>query len=140
VTPLDQSTLASVVSAAISRLAAAGVSQDALSALSSATYNVGDLGGTTLAQTDVASRSVTVSANAAGWGWYTGTNDSAFVNGRALAGTPAATEEDLLTTVLHEMTHLAGYNDLVGDPFSNDLLTQMLPTGVRRVDNAAAYF
>jgi hypothetical protein len=130
---LDQATLNSVVTAALGRLAAAGVSPAVLTQLAAAHYVVGDTGGA-LALTDVGSGTVIVSAGAAGSGWYTDPSDGAFVNGRALPGSAAASEFDLLTAVLHEMSHLRGWGELNGDPFSANLLTELLPAGVRRTD------
>jgi hypothetical protein len=68
----------------------------------------------------VAARRVTLSADAAGHGWFadgTPLADEEFAPGGpgsplvALPGSPAAGKEDLLTAVLHEMGHLAGSPD-----------------------------
>jgi hypothetical protein len=68
----------------------------------------------------VAARRVTLSADAAGHGWFadgTPLADEEFAPGSpgsplvALPGSPAAGKEDLLTALLHEMGHLAGRPD-----------------------------
>ena len=46
----------------------------------------------------------------------------------ARKGTSAATRVDLLTTVMHEMGLVLGYDDIAAD----GLMNGMLPTGVRR--------
>jgi hypothetical protein len=52
----------------------------------------------------------------------------------ALPGSPAASKVDLLTTVLHEMGHLAGRPDVssAGNPL--DLMADSLAPGTRRTD------
>jgi hypothetical protein len=122
-----------VVAAALSRLAAAGVAPDVLAQLASARYTVGDTGGA-LALADVANDSVVVSPGAAGLGWYTDPSDAAFVGGRAAPGSAAAREYDLLTVVLHEMSHLRGWGEVQADPSSADLRAEWLPAGLRRTE------
>ena len=84
--------------------------------------------------TDVNSRSVTVDADAAGYGWNTDLSDAAFSGGRALPTSSAAGKEDLLTVVLHEMSHLVGWGEAQGSPYGANLLTELLAPGVRRTD------
>jgi hypothetical protein len=57
----------------------------------------------------------------------------------ALSG-PAADKEDLLTTVLHEMGHLAGRSDVDSTGHALDLMADTLPLGTRRVAALDAVF
>ena len=72
-----------------------------------------DLAGLRLAVT--AGNTILVDDNAAGYGWYVGTTDEAFVATgaegvlAALADSGAADRMDLLTVVMHEMGHLLGH-------------------------------
>jgi VCBS repeat-containing protein len=118
--PLSADQLQAAVSAALARLSAAGIDPALLSALSSAQYDVAALPPGVLGLTDVAARHVTISADAAGYGWFADASagsDAAFAPGVpgsplvALPGSLAAGKEDLLTAVLHEMGHLAGRAD-----------------------------
>jgi large repetitive protein len=58
----------------------------------------------------------------------------------AIPTTPAAGHMDLLTVVLHEMGHVAGFGDLstVGHP--NNLMDATLAPGLRRTDALDAIF
>jgi hypothetical protein len=118
--PLGQGQLQAAVAGALARLAAAGADPGLLASLASASYGVAALPPGVLGLTDVAGRHVLVSADAAGHGWFadgTPLADEEFAPGGpgsplvALPGSPAAGKEDLLTTVLHEMGHLAGRPD-----------------------------
>ena len=75
--------------------------------------------------------------DAAGYGWFvdpTPADDTEFVkllgSGSLAAqkGTSAATRVDLLTTVMHEMGHVLGYDDTSSDGLMNGIL----PIGIRR--------
>jgi hypothetical protein len=60
----------------------------------------------------------------------------------ALAGSPAASGIDLLTTVLHEMAHIAGRVDLDPAQANDGLMSEVLGAGHRRVqalDQVFAY-
>jgi hypothetical protein len=118
--PLGQDQLRSAVAGALARLSAAGADPGLLQALGSAGFDVADLPPGVLGETDAAARHVLLSADAAGHGWFvdaTPGQDEEFTPGGpgsplvALPGSPAAGKEDLLTTVLHEMGHLAGSPD-----------------------------
>jgi CSLREA domain-containing protein len=118
--PLSPDELQSAVAGALARLSAAGVDAGLLGSLGSANFDVGDLPPGVLGETDVATHQVIISADAAGHGWFvdpTPGQDEAFAPGGpgsplvALPGSPAAGREDLLTTILHEMGHLAGSPD-----------------------------
>jgi hypothetical protein len=64
-------------------------------------------------------------ATADGYGW--------FLNPTA---SPAASQVDLLTVVMHEMGHALGLPDIT-TPGSTDLMTQALATGLRRSPSLA---
>jgi hypothetical protein len=118
--PLSADQLQAAVSGALARLSAAGADPGLVQALGSASYGVGQLPPGVLGETDVATRQVLLSADAAGYGWFvdgTPLQDEEFAPGApgsplvALPGSAAAGKEDLLTAVLHEMGHLAGSPD-----------------------------
>jgi hypothetical protein len=131
---LSADQLQSAVAGALARLGAAGVDPSLIQSLGSASFAVGDLPAGVLGETDVASRRVTISADAAGHGWFvdaTPLADEEFAPGSplvALPGSPAAGKEDLLTAVLHEMGHLAGSPD--GD---SGLMAGALGLGTRNL-------
>jgi hypothetical protein len=141
--PLSGQQLQATVDAALSRLQAAGVPPAVVNQLAAATYVVAPLGGGYLGLTDVATDTVEISANAAGYGWFvdaTPLRDEEFSPGApgsplvALPGGPAAGQMDLLTVVLHEMGHLAGRPDVGAQGHADDLMAETLAPGTRRVD------
>jgi hypothetical protein len=135
--PLGQDQLQAAVSAALARLAAAGVDPGLLQTLGSARFAVGRLPDGVLGQTDVAADQVLLSADAAGYGWFvdpTPGQDEEFAPGSPLVappGSPAAGKMDLLTAVLHEMGHLAGSPDEGAASRPGDLMADMLAPGAR---------
>jgi hypothetical protein len=64
---------------------------------------------------------VTLSPDAAGWGWYSG-----------LAPNVPANQMDLLTVVEHEFGHELGLGDVDPVTHPGDIMDATLPTGVRR--------
>jgi hypothetical protein len=115
---LSTAQLQEAVSAALSLLQQAGVDPLLIAKLASADYEVGTLPGALLGVTTPDGR-IIVSSNAASYGW-------------SGLGSPSAGQMDLLTVVLHEMTHLAGQSDQPGSGSSSNLLADTLATGVRR--------
>jgi hypothetical protein len=90
---------------------------------------------------------VEISPNAAGYGWFMeamAAQDEEFRPGPpggtagtpqvAVPGGPAAARMDLLTVVLHEMGHLAGRADVGASGQVDDLMSETLTPGTRRVD------
>ena len=82
-------------------------------------------------------KTILIDRDAAGYGWFidpTPADDSEFANLvaphtlAAQAGSPAANRVDLLTTVMHELGHVLGYND----DATGDLMNGTLSLGVRR--------
>ncbi len=103
-----------------------------------------DLAGLRLAVT--AGNTILVDANAAGYGWYVGTTDEAFVATgaegvlAALADSEAADRMDLLTVVMHEMGHLLGHGHDAEGLMQPTLRagTRLQPTGDQAAEAYAA--
>jgi hypothetical protein len=118
-----------VVDAALTRLGAAGVGPALVARLASAEYVVGAVPWGDLGVAYVGENRVVLSPNAAGHGW--------FLDPTSLKGV-AAGRMDLLTTVLHEMGHLAGLPDRDGP--SDDLMFDTLAPGVGKTQALDAVF
>ncbi len=110
------------------------------SVLSGVSFHIGQLPAGLAGQT--AGKSITLSADGAGWGWFvdaTPTADEEFTpdateqNLRATAGTAAAGKLDLLTVLIHELGHVLGAQDLVR---AEDVMSGHLEAGVRRLPTA----
>jgi hypothetical protein len=134
---ISNAELQSTVQEALALLHADGISPALLQSLASATYTLAELPPGVLGETFVQSNTVEISADAAGYGWYVDStsDDPAFgADGTAAADSPAARHEDLLTTVLHEMGHLAGQADVAYATTGSNLMDTVLPLGTRRLD------
>jgi hypothetical protein len=106
--------LQSAVAAALARVSAAGAGPALLARLASAEYDVGALPPGVLGLAEVGANRVTISADAAGYGWS--------ADGGSM---------DLSTAVLHEMGHLAGLADEGAAGLSGDLMADTLAPGAR---------
>jgi hypothetical protein len=112
--PLTPGDLADVVPAAIDFWQAAGLTAGQLALLEDAEYRIADLSGLRLGE--AGSGSVTIDADAAGYGWFIDATPAVseefnMVEGGVLVARRESAAEgrmDLLTTVLHEMGHLLG--------------------------------
>ena len=113
--PLTEAQLQPIVVEAERRLTAATGIQVA-AAMTGVSVEIGDLPGKTLGE--AAPNAIYIDRTAAGYGWFvdsTPADDSEFTDAlgpyalAAPSGSPAANRVDLLTTVMHEMTHLLGY-------------------------------
>ena len=131
---LANSQLAPIASAAISRLESRLGSQvDAT--LAGVSIKVANLAPGMLGET--AGNTIWIDDNGAGYGWFvdpTPGDDAEFsqVSATDLAarpGSPAANHADLLTTVMHEMGHVLGFDHST----SPDLMYPTLPLGERRL-------
>ena len=135
VSALTKTQLQPIIVEAERRLTAATGIQVA-AAMTGVSIQIGDLPGKTLGE--AAANAIYIDRTAAGYGWFvdpTPGDDSEFTDSlgpyalAAPSGTPAANRVDLLTTVMHEMTHLLGY----GHSDSLDLMNPTLPLGERRL-------
>ncbi|WOH82240.1 cadherin domain-containing protein [Bradyrhizobium sp. BEA-2-5] len=145
-THLTQSQLDSVVSAAITQWAKAGVDADQLAALHAVTFSVADLAGQVVGLESAGH--ITIDADAAGHGWFvdsTPFDNFEFTHALNASGsdlqtdssTAAAGHLDLLTAVVHELGHVLGLPDLTSSSDVNDLMYISLADGERRLPTAA---
>ncbi|SPP66892.1 hypothetical protein NITLEN_90147 [Nitrospira lenta] len=136
---LTSAQLAPIVQEAQARWVRTGLTLDQQTVLASLTWQIADLEGATLGLTN--GTTVRLDATAAGYGWFldvTPKDNAEFHFVRGLAqwiadgSSPAAGHMDLLTTVMHEMGHVLGYDDQQAQSHRATLMTEALPTGVRR--------
>jgi VCBS repeat-containing protein len=140
---LTMTELTPIVQAALGRWAAAGLSAEQMAVLHHVTFDVADL--STLYVGSSTAGHVTLDLDAAGNGWFvdpTPGDDTEF--GHAAGSTHLVTDPteapaghmDLLTTVMHEMGHQIGLDDLYSAQDSGDLMYGYLVTGERRLPGA----
>ena len=127
VTELSEQALAPIVDAAITRWAEALAGDAAkLALLESLDVQVAQFDGLTLGLAD--GTTILIDADAAGWGWYVDADpldDTEFVT----AGGKDDGRMDLLTTVMHEIGHVLGYEHTASD--TEDLMNESLDAGER---------
>jgi hypothetical protein len=142
VTELTSDDVNKVLNAAIDRLSAAlSLGASSIATLRAATIQIEDLPVLELGLT--VGSSITLSSNAAGWGWFvdsTPYDDSEFrqptADGMvAPAGSPASGSMDLLTVVMHELAHLLGYSDTAS---GSGLMSATLNSATRLAPPVAA--
>lgn len=145
--PLNEAQLHVAVQGALARLRANGVAPNVLAVLSSIHFTVGTLSGSELAMSHVITHQVVVSATAAGFGWFvdqTPLQDQEFtsVGGAQIAknNSPVAGHMDLLTVLLHEMGHFAGWTELDPILHPDALMALTLAAGTRRTHDLDAVF
>ncbi len=135
-TAISEAALKPLVSEALARWAASGLSASSMSVLSSVHVAVRDLPGSTLALAD--GNTIYIDRDAAGHGWFVDSTPAQDEEFAAVAGSPqlqavdprAVDRIDLLSVVEHELGHVAGFEDL--DPSVETLMGGFLNTGVRR--------
>jgi hypothetical protein len=147
---LTQVQLDTILSAAIARWEAAGLTAEQDAYLHNVTFTVADMSGMFLGQ--AIAGHISIDSNAAGYGWYVDANpadDVEFASGGGTrlvtdaTGTPAG-HIDLLTTVMHELGHQLGLSDSYALADRDSLMYGYLVTGERRLpgehqaDNAIA--
>ena len=127
---LSQAELDATVAAAEARWAEAGLTASQLETLQGLSFEIADLEGAALGA--IRGSQVQIDVNAAGHGWYldaTPFDDGEFIGGDGIEAM------DLLTTVMHEMGHSLGLEDLYGAADADDLMYALLETGERRSPN-----
>jgi ELWxxDGT repeat protein len=132
--------VAPLLDAALTRWADAGLSAAAIERLRTVNLVVTDLAGAALGK--VVGNTIYIDQNAAGHGWFvdlTPNDDVEYVadqaTGQLSAVAPAAADAmDLLTTLSHELGHLAGLDDR---STTDSLMGGVLGTGQRREPGAA---
>lgn len=131
--------LSPIVEEAKASWIASGLTAEQAATLSSTQFTITDLDGAIIGLTD--GTSVLIDRTAAGHEWFIDPtpHDNAefhFVRGLAEwiadAHSQAFSRMDLLTTVMHELGHVLGYGDQQTQRHSANLMTETLPTGVRR--------
>ncbi|MEY2512568.1 MAG: hypothetical protein QOE26_3331, partial [Verrucomicrobiota bacterium] len=137
---LRQADLDSIVSTAIARWEATGLSDQQRAALRSLKFEVANLPSIYLGEADA--NRIRVSTNAAGNGWFidaSAKSDAFFGKNRSTSrgytddqGAPAG-HLDLLTTILHEMGHAIGLPDTYSEKDRDSLMYGYLTKGERRL-------
>jgi len=134
--------LAPVAQEAVALWAASGLSPAQVADLQTVQYQIVTPPEGVLGWTVPGSPVVTLSATAAGYGWFLDVSladSSAFEllttpqELQAAPGSPAYGHMDLLTVVEHELGHVLGLGDLDPQAVPHDLMTETLATGVRRL-------
>lgn len=132
---LTDAQLQPIIAEAEKRLTAATGVQVA-AAMANVSVKIADLPANMLGE--AAGNTIYISPNAAGYGWFVDTtpaDDAEFTTSlgpyalSAASGSDVACRVDLLTTVMHEMTHLLGYEHAD----SLDLMAPALALGERRL-------
>jgi PhoPQ-activated pathogenicity-related protein len=132
---LQQAVLAPIVSAAVARWTAAGLSPEQAELLESVSFTIADLPDQVVGQ--ASGLTITLDVNAAGFGWFIDTtpfDDAEFSVGSdagvLYAEDPAvAGRIDLLTTIMHELGHVLGLDD---SSTTSELMHEALEPGVRK--------
>jgi hypothetical protein len=120
-TRLTQSMLNPIVTVAIAKLNEVGLRRELFANVQ---LTVADLSGATLGL--AVGNSITIDVNAAGYGWNIETaplDETEFKAPKSI---------DLLTTVMHELGHVAGLSDLYDADDDGDLMFAWLEPGVRK--------
>jgi hypothetical protein len=132
---------------ALARLRADGIAPNVLAALSSIQLSVGTLTNHELAMSYVSANQVVIDASAAGYGWFvdqTPLQDQEFrsIDGESVApkGSAAAGHMDLLTVLLHELGHFAGWTEVNPALHPDALMALTLGTGTRRTADLDTVF
>lgn len=136
---LSETDLGAIFEEAIDRWETSGLS---VNELANVELRVADLPGNLLGT--ASETTVTLDVNAASHGWFidvTPDDDSEFAilvsdtERQASNDSAAAGQMDLLTVVMHELGHTAGYDDLLASSSSDNLMFHELPLSTRRFPN-----
>jgi len=135
---LTERHVAPILDQAIALWAMSGLDQGEVQRLQSVDVWIADLPGARLGE--VLGTTITLDIDAAGYGWFvdaTPTDDDEFDGPSRLglvanSSGPAESKMDLLTVVLHELGHVLGYEDLIDEFATDDVMNSDLPIGARR--------
>jgi uncharacterized protein (DUF2141 family) len=127
-----------IVTQAADILATTDLTDDQANALASVTVEVRDLADGYLGATS--NDTIYLDINGAGYGWFVDSTplfseEFTLTDGTltAIPDGPADGQVDLLTVVLHELGHVIGLDDLPSSADSNDLMSDSLAPGTRRL-------
>ncbi|MHC4874971.1 MAG: choice-of-anchor D domain-containing protein [Planctomycetota bacterium] len=132
----------SVASQAVDRWQAAGLTSAVVDELSAVTYRVAPLDDALLGFYDESSNQIVIDEDAAGWGWFVdATADDSSEFEQTVSSTELQSRDgddldgriDLLTVVMHELGHVAGFDDLLPHQFEHSLMSLELDLGTRRL-------
>ncbi len=124
---LDDEELAFMLHAAIQRWTATGLNPTQLAALQAVQFEIVDLPGWYLGS--AAGGTILIDTDGGGHGWFidpTPLEDSEFTVGNTVG-------MDLLTTLMHEMGHVLGLQDIYDASARSDLMNGFLTLGQRRI-------
>jgi hypothetical protein len=139
---LTGETLDRLVAAAIDRWAALGITDEQLAALNATTFEIATLDGRRLGE--AYGSHILLDNNGGGNGWFvdlTPLTDEEFSNRAASTQLFAGNDQapagkyDALTTIMHEMGHILGYEDVYAADQGQMLMYGWLATGERRLPN-----
>ena len=140
---LTDEALAPVVAEAMRRWSDSFLLDEHSLSLEAVTFQIADLPDLTLGQ--AVGTTVLIDATAAGHGWFidpTPSDDSEFKRRlgdgelQATRGSDAYGQIDLLTTVMHELGHVLGLEDLVPHAHEHNLMSATLDASTRRTVTA----
>ena len=142
VSPLSGPELAQLLPAAIQLWEQRGLDEQSLQRLRETRVEVAGLPGPLLGATsqDV----IRIDSTAAGFGWFidaTPDRNEEFTLHNSVYRAPVGSDAgrmDLLTVLTHEMGHLLGFRDLDSDLHADDIMSDTLSPGMRRLPWAKA--
>jgi hypothetical protein len=112
--------------------------ESAVTAVSKVRVQIADLPGAILSQFQ--NGVLTLDATAAGWGWFVDASpqESSEFDASGIATSVAAQGRiDLLTVLVHELGHAAGHADVQESEHAEEVMTNLLSTGTRRLPAAS---
>jgi hypothetical protein len=142
---LTESLLSATVVEATARWQASGLlSERQLAALATVETTIADLSGAQLGLASPGANRIWIDRDAAGRGWHTPGQPSSFIpHPSSLILHPSSliphpSSFDLLTAVMHELGHIAGYDH--DDEIAGDLMNATLRAGDSSTDTVDALF
>jgi hypothetical protein len=125
-----------LVTEAVARWTAAGISDSAVALLSGVNVRIANLPGSRLGE--ASGNTIYIDGNAAGYGWFVDTTPTLDEEFTSLPSDPplravdprAVDRIDLLSVVEHELGHIIGLKD--ADVLTDDVMNGVLGVGVRR--------